>query len=779
MAALDPAAVLIGLREGLEALLVLGILLGLVRRFGHPEKQGLLWLGALAGVVASVAVGVLVARYALSWFEDGGGAALFEVVVALTAVAILTYMVVWMQKHTTDLLAKARRAAEAAATDGRWVVLASLTFVTVFREGLETVLFFAARSSQVSWSVLVVSGLVGFAISAAIAALVFGLTVKVDLKRFFGITGILLVFIAAGLLIHVAHAAADLGWIGHGEPLWDTSGALPDHDHWLGGPLHALFGYEDQPTALGLLLYLGYLVGVGGWYLSRLASPRDQKRARTAAVACAMLLLGVFAFAGAVPTASLGGHGHGHGGSDGHAHEAEDALASAALAARGRLEADGLHVGVLVRHHGEPVHYNATTYASFRAFVDGIWPYTGLPRELLQVDQGTVLIDGLHPFEESPRLDARYIDAWLKPYAGPAIPVSDPAGLHDLDGRLAGGQFYLAPGAGPGLGEGDIYEMVGLASYRTWLKMENESPMYAAVQAAWDLVRSRGGHAFGDRVTFAFAHHMDPKVDANETTEAAARFLADAGVGLVVDAYMSSAPSDAMDTCMMRPHTLHALAAAGYRGPVVHAGAPGTAKAWAVAAAAEAERLVREAPAGADVAVHLAQHGGDPGGQNPCGDGPERYHASTRASFLLARDEVQRRLPGVPVRQVYGQGADGPDQALSPMEALRLDRDAGVRHIIVLPYEFWGDAMDNLVPLREAYGLTPDQLPYYGPGHETRLTVQGVDVRIASAEYGMEAKVDALLLRIAQAITDAEEAAHAHDARAGGADHAHGATRRS
>jgi hypothetical protein len=83
-----------------------------------------------------------------------------------------------------------------------------------------------------------------------------------------------------------------------------------------------------------------------------------------------------------------------------------------------------------------------------------------------------------------------------------------------------------------------------------------------------------------------------------------------------------------------------------------------------------------------------------------------------------------------------------------------------VRHAVFLPYEFWGNSMDNLVPLREALGFTPAEAPYYGPGYTTRLTVDGVDVLVASAHFGTEAKAEALLARIGEAI----EAAVAGDA---------------
>lgn len=113
MPLIDPAALLIGLREGLEAFLIIGILLGL-----------------------------LVQALFASFFENGPGAAWFEIIVALAAIAILTYMVLWMEKHTHTLTDTIKRKTERATIEGRWVILGSLAFFTVFRE--------ASRSSSLT-----------------------------------------------------------------------------------------------------------------------------------------------------------------------------------------------------------------------------------------------------------------------------------------------------------------------------------------------------------------------------------------------------------------------------------------------------------------------------------------------------------------------------------------------------------------------------------------------------------------------------------------------------
>lgn len=741
-----PEAALIALREGLEAFLIVGILLGLVLKLGRPDAKRWVWLGLAGGIAASLVVGLLVQAFLLDTFEERGGAEWFELIAALAAVGVLTYMVFWMWKHTRNLMATLGKKVREALTANTLWVITFLVFSSVLREGLEVVLFYGALAGRSAGFDLAWSGLIGMVLSVAIVVAILKSTMRFDLQKFFAITGLLLVFIAAGLLVHSVHAATDLGLLDHADAVWDTSGALSD-DSVVGRVLHALVGYTSQPTLLQAVLYFGYLFGVGIAYLASLGAYRATSRrngvVRVAATLFVVLLAATATTVGALNPVEV------------H-HDEEAAEAGSLASAAEALAAYDGKVGVLVRAHGEPVHYNATTYQSFKDFVDGIWPYTGLPAELLLVDQGTVLLDDAHPYAGEPSpLDSRLVDAWLQPYTGLAIPFSDSTGLTGLDRDLAGGPIYLAPGMGPGIGEGDVYEMMGLATYRDWLKMDNSSPMYGHVKDAWARLGRQIEAAFGDQVVVAFAHHIDPKVDPVETTEAAAQFLVAAGATLVVDSYMSSVHSDAMNTCMMAPHTLHALESAGFQGRVVSSGMAGTHEAWARAAADEVARLLAGVPADEPVAVYLAQHGGNATSPNPCGAGLDQYAANARAEYELSAAAVEARIEGRPVtvRQVYGQGGSSPDDGvLSVQEALALDGDAGTEHIVILPYEFWGNALDNLVYLRESLGFTPDEAPYYGADHTTRMTRDGMDILVASAAYGTDLKAEALAARIAEAI---------------------------
>src|SRR5688500_2944846 len=142
-----PEAALIALREGLEALLITGILLGLVTKLGRADARRWVWGGFVAGAVASLAVGLAVQRFLLDAFEAQGGAEVFELVAALAAVGVLTYMIVWMWKHTRELMTTVRAQVADALARGDVIAIAFLTFASVLREGLETVLFYGALAS--------------------------------------------------------------------------------------------------------------------------------------------------------------------------------------------------------------------------------------------------------------------------------------------------------------------------------------------------------------------------------------------------------------------------------------------------------------------------------------------------------------------------------------------------------------------------------------------------------------------------------------------------------
>lgn len=744
-------AALIALREGLEALLITGILLGLVTKLGRPDARKHVWLGFGAAVIASVALGFVVQRFLLEPFEERGGAEWFELAAVAVAVVILTYMVFWMWQHTRSLMTTMREQVQRALTRGALLGVVLLTFASVVREGVEVVLFYGALATRASAFDLAWSGLVGFVASAAIVWLILTGARRFNLQGFFALTGVLLVFVAGGLLVHGISAAMGLGLIPPAPRVWDTSGQLPD-DSALGRVLHALVGYASTPTLVQALVYFGYVFGVGGLYLWKLGAfhrrtpaGRTLRRApATAALIAGILVLSAVGMGAANPGALVEGHEHAAG---------DDAHGDVALA----NIPEGTKVGILLRSHGEPVHYNESTYESFAMFIEGLLRVLDM-EELLAVDHGTVLLDKAHPFEKGMRVDAQLMDAWTRDHAGPALYVGSPlpqvseSHLPLFDG------VYVAPG-GPGLGEPDVLEWGGLTAYVDWLQMDNDSPMHFTKLRMLDAARALLQEKYGESVVIRESYHIQPRLGEGESDAEAARAFVEAGVGVIIDAYTSTVWSDVMNTCMMRPHLEHALDEAGFRGTLVHATQTGHTHTYWHAVAARVKALLAEYPEDAPVAVFLTHHGQSPDAQSPCDAGkPDPYNANAAKLWEGVQQALAEEIarPNVTYLQVYGQGADAPgDGILSPTEALAAAREAGARHVIDLPYELTGDGFDNLVAQRSSYGLAPEDAPHYDANRETRLTIRGLDVRIASATFGWDARGAALAEVVEAAMSDA------------------------
>ncbi|HLE48210.1 MAG TPA: FTR1 family protein [Candidatus Thermoplasmatota archaeon] len=275
-----PEAALVALREAIEAFLITGILLGFVVKLGRPDARRFVWMGLGAGIAASVAVGAVVHAFLRGAFESGGEQ-WYEMVADLVAVGVLTYMIIWMWKHTRTLFVVLREQVGAALEQNTLWVVAGLVFVSVLREGLEIVLFYGALAGQDTALDLALSAIVGTAAALAIVFAIFKGTSVFNIKKFFAVTGVFLIFIASGLLMHAAHEAEEIGIVGEGERVWDTSGFIPQ-DRVDGRILGALIGYRAAPTLLQVVLYFGYLLGVGVPYLMSMGAFRRRPTARAA-----------------------------------------------------------------------------------------------------------------------------------------------------------------------------------------------------------------------------------------------------------------------------------------------------------------------------------------------------------------------------------------------------------------------------------------------------------------------------------------------------------------
>jgi high-affinity iron transporter len=268
------ATLVIFLREGIEASMIVAILLAYLDRLGHREHFKDVFLGV--GAALLLATGGGVAAYLTIKSYDGSRVqTIFETVTYILAAAVLTYMTFWMRNHARSISKELRSKAE-AALDGkaRWG-LGLLAFQAVGREGLETVVFTLAIIFSTSTASALTGAVIGLAGSLVVAFVIYRLGHKLNLSRFFTVIGVLLMVFAAGLLADTVQNLQELGWLRVLDvPMWHT-GQILSQDSAFGDVLHSFFGYSDSPTPLQLIVYVAYLALVIAAFLGLRAGLRS------------------------------------------------------------------------------------------------------------------------------------------------------------------------------------------------------------------------------------------------------------------------------------------------------------------------------------------------------------------------------------------------------------------------------------------------------------------------------------------------------------------------
>jgi len=251
---------LTGLREGVEAALIVGIIASYLVKIGRADRLGSVWLGVVAAILASAAVGVF-AFVALGSLQ-GTVEQIFAGVTSLLAVVILTYMLFWMRKQAITLGADLRKGVDRAVASTSVLGLVLLAFTAVIREGIETALFLLGQTTAASGEGLavVLGALIGLLIAAGIGVLIFRVGMRLNLSAFFSVTGAALVVIASGLLSYGVHELIEVGLLpGLITPVYDISAILP-HKEGIGQFLRAIVGYSSTPELTTLLAQGTYLV---------------------------------------------------------------------------------------------------------------------------------------------------------------------------------------------------------------------------------------------------------------------------------------------------------------------------------------------------------------------------------------------------------------------------------------------------------------------------------------------------------------------------------------
>src|SRR3954453_23020739 len=273
----------IGLREGIEAALIVGIIASFLRQEGRRDALRPMWLGVAAAVAICVAAGALLELLDEELPQRGQEG--LETVVGVAAIGIVSFMIVWMRRHARGLSGRLRENARSALASGSTAALVAMAFFAVIREGLETVVFLLAVFQNADEPVTAGGrALLGIARAPAIGFAIYSGGVRVNLARFFRITGFVLVLVAAGLVASALHTAHEAGWLdaGQGHALDLTWLVVPGS--WTSALLTGMLGWQPQPTHIELIGYLVFLVPAAAYVLwpSRARFGALRRRAATA-----------------------------------------------------------------------------------------------------------------------------------------------------------------------------------------------------------------------------------------------------------------------------------------------------------------------------------------------------------------------------------------------------------------------------------------------------------------------------------------------------------------
>ena len=281
----------ITLREGVEAALVVGIVLACLSKANRSELNKWVYAGVAAGIVGSILIGLFLGltlsrvQYAMPALQ-GLIKPFLGVLFGSVAIVMLSWMLIWMTQQAKSMKSNVEGSLKDALADSESsnISIFSLVCIAVLREGCETVLFLFSNLQQSVEGILgAVAGLTG-AVGIGIALFRFG--IRINLKRFFQVMGVFLLLIVAGLVVSVfKNLDAAFTAISMMKPeldlcistqscilgpqLWDTSAILPDKQ-FPGILLKTMLGYRDHIYLLQLFAYAAFLIGVGGRYFRSL-----------------------------------------------------------------------------------------------------------------------------------------------------------------------------------------------------------------------------------------------------------------------------------------------------------------------------------------------------------------------------------------------------------------------------------------------------------------------------------------------------------------------------
>jgi high-affinity iron transporter len=257
---------LITLREGLEAGLIIAIILAYLRSTNQMRHFRTVLVAALAAVAISLVVGA--AFFGIAGEFEGRGAEAFEGLAMLAAVGALSWMIIWMKRQAAGIKSGLERDMAQAIGMGSVFGLALIPFSAILREGLETAVFLFAATRTSTPLESTIGATAGIVVAAGLAWGIYSGGYRVNLRVFFNVTGVLLIVLAAGLLVNGLKELHEARIIGNlGSHVWDTYHIIPDNSQ-LGRYLGTILGYDSSPY-LGLVVaHIVYLTVMTGFFVA-------------------------------------------------------------------------------------------------------------------------------------------------------------------------------------------------------------------------------------------------------------------------------------------------------------------------------------------------------------------------------------------------------------------------------------------------------------------------------------------------------------------------------
>lgn len=272
------ASFFLSFREGLEAALIIGVILGALKKTGRGKSALTVWMGTGLAVLLSILSGVLLNRLGASF--EGRAEEIFEGTAMILAALILTWVILWMQSQSRSVGKKLENDVRQAVLKDSALALFFVAFLAVIREGIELAFFLTAAAMNADSSQVLLGAALGLAAVIVVAVLLFNSLVRLDISMFFRVTSVILILFAAGLVAHGVHEFNEAGVIPPViEHVWDINPLL-DENSTTGLLLKTLVGYNGNPSLTEVISYLLYFVVL--WLSGLSLSRRERKIAESA-----------------------------------------------------------------------------------------------------------------------------------------------------------------------------------------------------------------------------------------------------------------------------------------------------------------------------------------------------------------------------------------------------------------------------------------------------------------------------------------------------------------